>query len=130
MAHWNNFWAYFLYRSLTSLTFPLVNRTCFWLKIIKFKNLKKNQHDQFFQHPIIIIDDDNNDFQFLGQQNSYVLCVFNISCLKTYKILDGKLYLFYNQYGVNTLKKWNKEETNLKQAADKYWSELVAKDNM
>jgi YHS domain-containing protein len=33
---------------------------------------------------------------------------------ETFKILDGKLYLFYNKYFNNTLTDWNKDETNLK----------------
>jgi YHS domain-containing protein len=28
-----------------------------------------------------------------------------------YKIIDSKLYLFYNRFGINTLKKWNKKES-------------------
>ncbi len=43
---------------------------------------------------------------------------------KTYKIADGKLYLFYNFYFTNTLKSWNKDEGTLKSNADKNW-ELV-----
>lgn len=39
----------------------------------------------------------------------------------TYKIVDGKLYLFYNAYFNNTLPKWNKDEKNLKNKADKNW---------
>ncbi len=46
---------------------------------------------------------------------------------KTFKIQDGKLYMFYNFYLNNTLKKWNKDESNLKQGADKNWATLVAK---
>jgi len=41
---------------------------------------------------------------------------------KTYKIVDGKLYLFYNKFGINTLNSWNKDEENLKIKADKNWS--------
>jgi len=33
---------------------------------------------------------------------------------ETFKIIEGKLYLFYNAYFNNTLKSWNKDETNLK----------------
>ncbi|MDX2172000.1 MAG: YHS domain-containing (seleno)protein [Bacteroidota bacterium] len=40
---------------------------------------------------------------------------------KTYKIVEGKLYLFYNAYFNNTLPKWNKDEMNLKAKADKNW---------
>lgn len=39
----------------------------------------------------------------------------------TFKILDGKLYLFYNKYFNNTLKSWNKDEANLKGKADANW---------
>ena len=44
---------------------------------------------------------------------------------ETYKILDGKLYLFYNFYFTNTLKKWNKDEMKLKKSADDYWDEIL-----
>ena len=42
----------------------------------------------------------------------------------TFKILDGKLYLFYNAYFNNTLKSWNKDETNLKKKADTNWKKI------
>ena len=40
---------------------------------------------------------------------------------ETFKIIDGKLYLFYNKFFNNTLKSWNKDEGNLKQKADANW---------
>ncbi|WP_394775232.1 YHS domain-containing (seleno)protein [Flavobacterium sp.] len=40
---------------------------------------------------------------------------------ETFKIIDGKLYLFYNAYFNNTLKSWNKEEANLNAQADNNW---------
>jgi YHS domain-containing protein len=40
---------------------------------------------------------------------------------ETFKIVNGKLYLFYHSYFNNTLTKWNKDETNLKTKADKNW---------
>ena len=40
---------------------------------------------------------------------------------ETYKIVDGKLYLFYNAYLTNTLPKWNKDEKNLKTKAERNW---------
>ncbi len=40
---------------------------------------------------------------------------------ETFKITDGKLYLFYHSWTNNTLTKWNKDETNLKTKADKNW---------
>jgi len=38
---------------------------------------------------------------------------------ETFKIVDGKLYLFYNSLFNNTLPKWNKAEMDLKIKADK-----------
>ncbi|HEX6432072.1 MAG TPA: YHS domain-containing (seleno)protein [Niastella sp.] len=40
---------------------------------------------------------------------------------KTFKITNGKLYLFYNKFFNNTLTDWNKDETGLKQKADGNW---------
>jgi YHS domain-containing protein len=40
----------------------------------------------------------------------------------TFKIIDGKLYLFYNAFFNNTLKSWNKNEENLKKKADSNWA--------
>jgi YHS domain-containing protein len=40
----------------------------------------------------------------------------------TFKIVDGKLYLFYNSFFNNTLTTWNKDEAALKGKADKNWS--------
>lgn len=44
---------------------------------------------------------------------------------ETFKIVDGKLYLFYNAYFNNTLKSWNKDETNLKKKADSNWKKFI-----
>ncbi|BFM42432.1 hypothetical protein CFS9_10730 [Flavobacterium sp. CFS9] len=43
---------------------------------------------------------------------------------ETFKIIDGKLYLFYNAYFNNTLKSWNKNQTNLKIQADENWKKI------
>ena len=43
---------------------------------------------------------------------------------ETFKIIDGKLYLYYNRFFNNTLKSWNKDETNLKQKADANWQKF------
>jgi YHS domain-containing protein len=40
---------------------------------------------------------------------------------ETFKIINGKLYLFYNKFFNNTLKSWNKDEANLKTRADANW---------
>jgi hypothetical protein len=44
---------------------------------------------------------------------------------ETFKIIDGKLYLFYNKLFNNTLTTWNKNEATLKQKADKNWLRFV-----
>lgn len=43
---------------------------------------------------------------------------------ETFKIVDGKLFLFYNAYFNNTLKSWNKDEGNLKTQADNNWKKI------
>lgn len=44
---------------------------------------------------------------------------------ETFKIIDGKLYLFYNAYFNNTLKSWNKDEAGLKAKADANWKKII-----
>ena len=44
---------------------------------------------------------------------------------ETFKIINGKLYLFYNKYFNNTLKSWNKDEAHLKGNADKNWEKFI-----
>lgn len=47
---------------------------------------------------------------------------------ETYEIRDGKLYLFYNSWGINTLTKWNDEGAEaLKNKADENWQKIKAK---
>ena len=43
---------------------------------------------------------------------------------ETYKIIDGKLYLFYNFYFNNTLISWNEDEVNLRLKADENWQKI------
>jgi YHS domain-containing protein len=44
---------------------------------------------------------------------------------ETFKIVDGKLNLFYNFWGNNTLTDWNKNEAILKAKADQNWKKFV-----
>jgi YHS domain-containing protein len=44
---------------------------------------------------------------------------------ETFKIVEGKLYLFYNAYLNNTLKSWNKNEPALKIKADANWKKFI-----
>lgn len=41
---------------------------------------------------------------------------------ETFKIVNGKLCLFYNKFFTNTLKSWNKDETRLHKNADANWA--------
>jgi YHS domain-containing protein len=43
---------------------------------------------------------------------------------ETFKIINNKLYLFYNSFFNNTLKSWNKDESNLKTNADRNWQRI------
>lgn len=44
---------------------------------------------------------------------------------ETFEIRDGKLYLFYNSWGTNTLTLWNEEgAVGLKNKADKNWEKI------
>jgi YHS domain-containing protein len=44
---------------------------------------------------------------------------------ETFKIVQGKLYLFYHSWTNNTLTKWNKDEDNLRRNAEKNWQKFV-----
>jgi YHS domain-containing protein len=46
---------------------------------------------------------------------------------ETFKIIDGKLYLYYNKFFTNTLKTWNKDEKSLKEKADNNWTKFFKK---
>ena len=41
---------------------------------------------------------------------------------ETFKIVEGRVYLFYNFWGNNTLESWNKDERGLKSSGDKHWA--------
>lgn len=44
---------------------------------------------------------------------------------ETFKIVNGKLFLFFNKYFNNTLKSWNKDEARLHANADKNWTKFI-----
>lgn len=44
---------------------------------------------------------------------------------ETFKIVNGKLYLFYNRFFNNTLRSWNKDEARLKSNADQSWTKFI-----
>lgn len=82
---------------------------------------------------------DVNKQKFLGNPEKYIptyggWCAYAMGATgekvkidpETYKIENGKLYLFYNFWGNNTLKSWNKDEMNLRSKADKYWAQIIS----
>jgi YHS domain-containing protein len=44
---------------------------------------------------------------------------------QTFKIINGKLYLFYHTFFSNTLTDWNKDENSLKPKADTNWKKFI-----
>ncbi|WP_375444538.1 YHS domain-containing (seleno)protein [uncultured Fibrella sp.] len=44
---------------------------------------------------------------------------------ETFKLVDGKLFLFYHSFINNTLTKWNKDESALHKKADASWMKFV-----
>ncbi len=47
---------------------------------------------------------------------------------KTFEVRDGKLYLFYNSWGINTLEKWiNEDAEKLQVKADENWQTIKIK---
>lgn len=46
---------------------------------------------------------------------------------ETFKVINGKTYLFYNFYFTNTLKSWNANESILKTKADKNWTGFISR---
>ncbi len=45
---------------------------------------------------------------------------------ETFKVIDGKLHLFYNANGFNALEAWNKDEAHHQARADSLWHVLTA----
>jgi YHS domain-containing protein len=44
---------------------------------------------------------------------------------ETFKIINGKLFLFYNRFFNNTLKTWNQDESGLHAQADVNWQHVL-----
>jgi len=72
-----------------------------------------------------------NPEKFIPQYGGYCAYAIGLKSEKvkidpeTYEIRDGKLYLFYNSWGVNTLDLWNKEGAEqLKKKADENWKSI------
>lgn len=73
----------------------------------------------------------NNPKKYIPQYGGYCAYAIAIKAKKvsinpeTYEIRGGKLYLFYNSWGTNTLKSWLDESPEiLVKTADKNWNKL------
>ncbi|MEM9547904.1 MAG: YHS domain-containing (seleno)protein [Bacteroidota bacterium] len=88
---------------------------------IKFKFVNQANLDRFKQDPE----------QYIPQYGGWCAYAMGVNGEKvkinpkTFEITDGKLYLFYNSWGNNTLEKWNEEnKAELKKKADEHWNEV------
>lgn len=90
---------------------------------VKFKFTSQANLDKFKASPD----------QYIPQYGGY--CAYALSSSKkkdadpeTFEIRDGKLYMFYNSWGLNTLEKWLSEDpSKLQVLADKNWMKLKFK---
>ncbi len=92
---------------------------------VKFKFVNQENLDKFKKNPV----------QYLPQYGGY--CAYAVAHKnekikidpETFEIRDGKLYLFYNAWGVNTLEKWQKEgPKELQKKADISWQNVSTKN--
>lgn len=113
--------------------------------VVSFFNNKAQEGDKQF-----IAEYDGVKFKFISEENlntfntnpeKYIpqyggYCAYAIAVKskkvgidpKTFEIRDGKLYLFYNAWGTNTLELWKKENVKgLQKKADQNW-ELIKLD--
>ncbi len=90
-----------------------------------FKFVSQAHLDAFLENPK----------QYLPQYGGY--CAYAIAEKgkkvsinpKTFEIRDGKLYLFYNSWGTNTLKSWQKNILKgLQEKADQNWDTIKSID--
>jgi YHS domain-containing protein len=88
---------------------------------IKFKFSSQKNLDTFNANPVKYVPQ-------YGGYCAYALAVKNKKVSvdpETFEIRDGKLYLFYNSWGSNTLESWLDESPDvLKLKADENWKKL------
>ena len=91
---------------------------------VKYKFVSQEHLDAFQQHPE----------KYIPQYGGYCAYAMGESGKKvninpeTFEIRDGKLYLFYNAWGTNTLELWLKEDVKgLQKKADQNWEAVKHK---
>lgn len=91
-------------------------------------------HAYMYKGTTYLFSRDENRTAFMGSPEKYLpryggWCAYAMGIdgslvpvnQETYKIIDGRLYLFYNSGFNNTLKKWNRREETLLPGADAQW---------
>lgn len=87
-------------------------------KGIKFKFSSKINQDAFIKNPEKYIPQYGGYCAYAIAENAKKVDINP----KTFEVRDGKLYLFYNSWGNNTLKKWLKKDVKgLQTKADSNW---------
>ena len=108
-------------------------------KKVKYEKPKKGKKEFKYHYQGIdyLFSNDNNKNKFISNPSKFEpayggWCPYAMALgrkerinPKTYKIIDGKLYLFYNAYFYNALRKWNKNEAILKKKADESWDKII-----
>ena len=92
---------------------------------VKFKFSTKKNLKLFTENPIKYIPQYGGYCAYAIGKNGEKVSINP----KTYEIREGKLYLFYNAWGTNTLKMWiNEGANNLKKQADINWKKIKKSD--
>ena len=89
---------------------------------VKYKFASKENQDKFEANPDA----------YIPQYGGYCAYAIGVNGKKvdinpkTFEIRDGKLYLFYNSFGINTLEKWlNENPEKLQSEADTNWQKII-----
>ncbi|MFC4723169.1 YHS domain-containing (seleno)protein [Geojedonia litorea] len=91
---------------------------------VNYKFVSQQNLDTFNSNPIKYIPQYGGYCAYAMAQNGKKVGVNP----KTFEIRNGKLYLFYNAWGTNTLKLWLKNNVKgLQQKADQYWEAVKHK---
>ena len=88
---------------------------------IKYKFSSKENRNTFLKNPEAYIPQYGGYCAYAVANSSKKVSIDP----ETFEIRDGKLYLFYNSWGNNTLKKWNKNNVKgLQKKADLNWEAI------
>ncbi|EDP70832.1 hypothetical protein FBALC1_08733 [Flavobacteriales bacterium ALC-1] len=88
---------------------------------VKYKFTSQENLEKFIANPS----------KYIPQYGGYCAYAIAVKAKKvsinpeTFEVRDGKLYLFYNSWGTNTLESWKKESPGkLQVKADKNWAKI------